>query len=633
LGLAVSLVILGTLIFLSVYGGVPLFSSGFRKGSFALALEAYDRRITETPDLSFRQRNALLDGLEKKAPDTEGILSVLKRRRAPVRGPGASEDREQYLEAYAAAATRARTQYPYSAQTGALAAEALVLMEPPGRLSEEAAGTLRDLAGMMNEGALGNLSLSFAVYAGAMENPAAGRLLPRELFTLLVSLVDGEDREKYLVNSCVRTLLEGRAAEAQGMAGTLFDSPPLRNETIRFGAEFFYDYGNFLRSAELFAAFTDDRSLGRQADALWLAGFVSGARGLWRAAGSSRGSGSAGTGSAGAENAGAEAGGAGTGASGIAAGTAEGTDPASVKARAFYNLAATAPGAAEAAQALEQLFGVNAAVPAQVFGVIRYSRLVPLDRALAILGRTDHDREGLFDLELLRRRSEDWTVDKTVAETWMLLNRHPADGRLFEWAVWYFDFQRRHDETAQALKNAGINRVEGPWSALHRAFAQVREHNLPEAEKTLRSIVRAPGEGDAGRPPGRFQQPLWQAAANLALVLEKQRNYQEALRYYEAAAGQLAAAGLAAKENPPEGEAGVRGGPGAGAGRPEGIAAASSPEWRDAARLQVRIAGLFRALGMDSESRRALDYALDLDPENLEARMEKRRLDAGRGIL
>jgi hypothetical protein len=46
-----------------------------------------------------------------------------------------------------------------------------------------------------------------------------------------------------------------------------------------------------------------------------------------------------------------------------------------------------------------------------------------------------------------------------------------------------------------------------------------------------------------------------------------------------------------------------------------------------ASRLQRRIAGCLRSLGRKDESRRALLYSLDLDPGNLTARLELRRLE------
>jgi hypothetical protein len=398
------------------------------------------------------------------------------------------------------------------------------------------------------------------------------------------------------------------------MVNALFAEYPMREETILFGAEFYYDYRNFRRAAELFSAFTDSRSLARQADSLWLAGFRDGARGLWQIAAADT--------------------------SDTANNRIKGDlDLPSIKARSFYNLASTAADNQEAGRYLEQLFAANAEYQeGRIFGIIRYSRLLPADRALAILSKTDYEKEGLFDLELLRRLGEDWDIDKSVAETWMLLSRH-TDDRLYEWAAWYFDFQHRYEDTALALRNAGINRVEGPWSALHRAYALVREHQYTEAEKLLQSIVRSPQETKSA--PGRRTQPLWQAAANLAILLEKRNNFQEALQYYEIAAAQINSlisrpiveneftAGILHRDL-----SGSRSPSGQQPAEEQGIPAAGvSLETRDASKIQLDIAGVFRSLGKTPESVRALDYALDLDPENLEARLEKRRIDAERGYL
>ena len=602
LGLVVFLVLLGTLIFVSIHGGIPLLSPiRLRLSSFSQALEEYDQKDKDS--LSFRQHNSLLDALEKKTIDIESTLSVLKRRRhQALRAPS---DREQYLKSYIQAAARAHKQYPHSAQVAAVAAEALVLNGFSGE--GEIAAELQELASLMSDGALTNLSLAFSVFAGSMQDPAQAVLLKRELFTLLCSMAEGEEREKYLVNSCIRTILEDNSNEAFVMVNALFSESPIRDQTIVFGAEYFYDYRNFLRSAELFSAFTDSRSLGRQADALWLAGFSDSARGLWRTAAADT----------------------------TTSSNDSITDLPSIKARSYYNLGSTTKNKQEAGQYLEQLFAANADYElGKIFGIIRYSRIVPADRALSILSQTDFEREGLYDLEILRRRSEDWDVDKSIAETWLLLNRHNNDGRLYEWAVWYFDFQHRYEETALALRNAGINRVEGPWSALHRAYALIRQRDFTEAEKMLRSIVRAPQE--IKNAPGRRTQPLWQAGADLAMLLEKQNNLQEALQYYEIAGAQLS--GLIARPQvtalPPANYEWSGPAEGFPSDEEQGIPAAGvSPERRDAARIQLRIASILRALGKKPESVRALDYALDLDPENMEARLEKRRIEAERGFL
>ncbi|MDR2209944.1 MAG: hypothetical protein LBO65_00545 [Spirochaetaceae bacterium] len=608
LGLIVSLVLAGALFLFAYFGGIPILPAPAVRGdSFTQALQDYDARVLENPRLSSRQRNGLLDSLEKKAPDTESTLSVLKRRRALALH--SETEGELYLAAYTGALGRARRAYPFSARVGALGAELIILNNRGQALSGEAAAEMQELAALMSQGALQDLSLAFSVYSGAMGDPAAAQPLPRELFSLLCSIAQGEEREKYTVNYCIKTLLDGDVHEAEIMVNGLFDSGGrVSPETQLFGGEFFYDHGNFYRAAELFSAFTSDRFLARQGDALWLGGFIEQARGLWKIAAAS-GEGRTGQFQGNPDQSAGDPG----------RRPMEESDPPAVRARVLYNLASSAGDAQEEGQWLEQLFASDSQdPPGRIFAVIRYSRLVPPAQALRILDQTDQT-EGLFALELLRRKSEDWTVDRTVAETWLLLNGHPQDGRLFEWAAWYFTFQRRYEEAAMVLRNAGINRVEGPWSALHRAFARMRERNLEEAEKILRSIVRAPQEGRSQSAPGRRQQPLWQAGANLGLVLDMGQKPQEALQYYEIAMAQLSGGGrLFAQGNSGE-EART------GQGIP---AAGTSLERRDASRVQTRIAGILRLLGREQDSLRALDYALDLDPENLEASLEKRRLDS-----
>jgi tetratricopeptide (TPR) repeat protein len=555
-GLVIALIFLGLLVFFSRYGNIPLFSP-FAGGSFSRALAAYDRETAENPGLSTGRRIALLNSLEKKALDTENHLSVLKRRRA-LTGTGAGAS-------YAEGAERAGKLYPYSGQIAALRAEAIILSAESGILGGAEREKITELAALMSEGGLDGPALAFSVYSGAMGDPATARLLPAELFPLLCAAAEGEERERYLVNAAIRTLLGGKVPEASSRVEALFAGTPLRDETWFFGAEFFYDHGSLVRSAELFSHFTDDSNIARQADALWLAGFAESAETLWKMAG------------------------------------VDGR-PGEARSRSLYNLASVSSSPDEQRIWLEMLFQDDLAYePGRVFALIRFSRLAPLDRALAILEKTEKS-EGLFDLELLRRKSESWSVNKTVAEIWVLVNNHPQDPRLYQWAAWYFDFQRRYGETALLLVQAERSGIAEPWLTLHKAFALIRENKLPEAEKLLHALER---QGGYGR--------LWQIPADLALILDLRRNPGDALELYEIAAGLQSDT----------------------VSRLRSIAAVDPelkvPGLKDAARVQTRIARCLRSLGREAESRRVLDYALDLDPDNLEAALEKRRLE-NRGI-
>ncbi|MDR2768772.1 MAG: hypothetical protein LBB82_10660 [Treponema sp.] len=574
LGLAISLPLAVSLVLAARSAGIPLVSLfgawGGGRSSFSRALDEYDARTAEDTAMNFRERNALLDALEKKAADTGSALSVLKRRRLLARF--AESGREAWLAAYGKAARRARESFPYSALIGVMAADALI-RENPHPLPPENAAELREITPLIAGGSLQDLGLAFSVYSGMMADPASALELPRELVTLLASLASDGERERYLVNAAICTLLGGEKAEAGARINAIFESPPLNDDTYRFGAEYYYDHGNYLQSAILFNHFNDDYSAGRQGDAHWLGGFLDSARQLW----------------------------------GTVAFNRADADPEQLKVRSrlLYNLASTSADSSEARSALELLFARNAGEDeGRVFAVIRYSRLAGFQRAIAILEQAGREKESLFDLELVRRRSEQWSVERTIAETWLLVNRHSGDSRVFEWAAWYFDFQRRYDEMALLLRDAGINRAEGPWSAIHRAYAQLREGLVDEAEKTLQSIVRA------NEPPGPVRQPLWQASADLGLILDLRGRPLEALECYETAMGILASTGSLAA-------------------RSEG--AGPSREMRDASRIQFFIARDFRALGREAESRRVLEYALDLDLENLDASLELRRL-AARGF-
>jgi tetratricopeptide (TPR) repeat protein len=582
-GLVIALILLGLLVFFSRYGNIPLFSPFLRGTSFSRALEEYDRETAGNPDLSPGKRGALLNSLEKKALDTENHLSVLKRRRALAETGAAAA-----IVSYAEGADRAGKRYPYSGQIAALRAESIILrwasiesgIPQESGISSTAESAvaeqekIAELTAIMR--GLDELALAFSVYSGAMGDPATARLLPAELFPLLCMAAEGEERERYLVNAAIRSLLGGDIQEALSQVNALFNQAPLRDQTYLFGAEFFYDHGDFVRSAELFSHFTDDWGIARQADALWLAGFAESAGTLWKIAG------------------------------------VDGR-PGDARSRSLYNLASVSPLPDEQWRWLEMLFQDDLPYePGRVFALIRFSRLAPTDRALAILEKTDRS-EGLFDLELLRRKSEGRSVNKTVAETWALVNNHPNDPRLYQWAAWYFDFQRRYGETALLLTQAERSGVKEPWIDLHKAFALARENKLPEAEKLLHAVTE---QGEYGR--------FWQIPADLALILDLRRKPREALELYEIAAGlqadtvnrlrsEQAVSSRASSPRAPSLRAAV-------------------PELEDAARIQTHIARCLRSLGREAESRRVLDYALDLDPENLDAALEKRRLD-NRGIL
>jgi tetratricopeptide (TPR) repeat protein len=363
-----------------------------------------------------------------------------------------------------------------------------------------------------------------------------------------------ERGDRFIADLVILRLLKGdyRGAEAQILGISRPEIPELRN----FLGEYYYDFGNPLQAAAIFNRAADERSLLRSADALWLGRRSENARNIWLTL----------SGPGGAVPAGPE-----------------------TQIRSIYNLAATAPSPEERnawlglIPARGQEYPALSAEPFYQYGLAAYTRTLAPYEALTLLDTREAGGEpelrAFRDLEILRRRAELWTVDRTVAETWLLLDRYPQDSRLYQWAAWYFGYQRQYEEAAMLIKTAGYRNIRGPWLDLIAALRYMEAGRLDLAEEHLRTIQAAPGSP-----------AFWQADANLGLILESRRALFPALERYETAA------------------AGVK-------------------DTRAASRLQQRIAGCLRGLGRAEESRRALRYSLDLNPDNLAARLELRRLE------
>jgi tetratricopeptide (TPR) repeat protein len=266
--------------------------------------------------------------------------------------------------------------------------------------------------------------------------------------------------------------------------------------------------------------------------------------------------------------------------------SAEDPVPAALAVRALYNLALTSADGREAAAWFERLAAMPAHAfsapgspgPALKFGLIRYSRLLNTPAALAALeeGLKRFPHDPLLDLELLRRRAESWEPGRVSGEIWLLLGRHPQAADLYQWAAWYFDRQRQPAETAILLKNAERQGAL-PDLRLHEALGFIETGDPGRAEAVLRAIASETAD--------------WAVFANLGRLLETRRSPAAAIEQYETAASMV--------QNPQE-----------------------------AARIQLRIALCLKSLGRPQESRRALEYALDLDPANLNVRLELTRLNS-----
>jgi len=261
-------------------------------------------------------------------------------------------------------------------------------------------------------------------------------------------------------------------------------------------------------------------------------------------------------------------------------GGAEEEIPLQTRMRFFYNLSSASTDRLEEESWLEKLFTQNLSsrdFPDNIgtYSAIRYSRLLETDKGIAVMD--DMKGNPLTELELLRSRQLDWPPTRAAAEVWILLGRHDENENLYEWAAWYFERQKLYPETERLLKEAARKGMGGPWLDLHRSFALIRAGKIADAEKILLEA-----SANAG----------WMFYANLGRIQESRRAISSALEYYTNAAS------LVSPKDRPQ-----------------------------AAQIQMRISRCLEALGNGAESRRAMEAAYELDPENINIRRELRRLE------
>ncbi|MDR2375361.1 MAG: hypothetical protein LBD96_02870 [Treponema sp.] len=551
-GVLLSLFISAALIFLSLRPDRNYLDSTATRDVFHRLLRDYDLIAKSPPDPEqLDTLSALLDKMERSTQGVESWLSLLKRRRVLA---GVSP---RMLLRYQASSSRAAEAFPWSEPLAAVATAALL---QGTAVTAENAGTLRAYAALINETSLCPLALGISILVGDFNSPALaqgrGEVLLGAALPLVRPGMSRNQGDRFIANLAILRLLKGdyRGAEAQILGISWTETPELLN----FLGEYQYDFGDPLQAAAIFNRAADEKTLLRSADALWLGGKNGSARNIWLTLNG--------------QNAAVEP---------------------EIRLRSLYNLAISAPSLEERQKWLGLLAAdgqKNPAVvrePSYLYGLAAYTRTLAPYEALALLNTWETEGipenvpeiEAIGDLEILRRRGELWTVDRTVAETWLLLGRYPRDNRLYQWAAWYFSRQRRYGELEVLIKTAGYRDIRGPWLDLIAGLRDMETGGLDRAEERLRAITLDPAN-----------RSVWQAEANLGLILESRHAPYPALEQYE-------------------------------------IAAAQVQDKRAASRLQLRIAGCLRTLGRTEDCRRALHYSLDLNPDNLAARLELRRLE------
>ena len=529
----------------TVVGGVE------RESTFHRLLREYDfkyRQISQAGSAIRRQELERLDNdlnrLEKHAEVVESWLSVLKRRRQLAKLDF------RYEQSYRQSSRRAAQTFPYSEPIAAIAVAALVYNTA---ITREGEAYVRNVLPLLSSSRFAPLRLSLHVLLGDFKSPGQAFVsLPRDFLTPEYFSASTLETETIYPDLTILKILAGDVPSAaidiqSGL--TAFPSPAL----IRLAAEYFYDFGNLLRSAELFSMLPDEEALSRQADALWLADHTVNAHILWA--------------------------------------MLLHWPPA--QDRALYNLAITAQTPEEEAELLERLVESRSEERARSseredgndssrwYGLIRFSRLLDIPEALAVLdaGKSNAGPvEPLIDLEMLRRRTEIGEMSRMVAETWLLLGRYPETEYLYQWGAWYFDLQRNYTETASLLRIAARHQFTGDWVDFHQALQYIHENNFDAAEDLFAGIAATDGQ--------------WAAAANWGRLLEIRSAPARALENYERA-----------------------------------LAVVMDFDEQSASRIQVCIARCLKTLGRITESRHAMEFALDLNPDNLTARLELSRLD------
>jgi hypothetical protein len=232
-----------------------------RESAFHRLLREYDFKYRQAADSGVvrRQEFESLDNdlgrLEKHAEAVESWLSILKRRRQLARLDS------RYEESYRQSSRRAAAAFPHSEPIAAVAAAALVHNTAITRESE---AHLREALPLLAGSRLAApLRLSFHVLLGDFKSPEqALASLPRDFMAPEYFTASDLEREVIYPDLAILKILAGDIPSAAidiQAALNAFPSPGL----IRLAAEYFFDFGDLLRAAELFSQLPDETSLSR----------------------------------------------------------------------------------------------------------------------------------------------------------------------------------------------------------------------------------------------------------------------------------------------------------------------------------------------------------------------------------
>ncbi|MCL2800682.1 MAG: YugE family protein [Treponema sp.] len=427
-----------------------------------------NQRITEN---EIEMLNALLDNIERRAISVESWLSVLKRRRAIASLHAPS------LAAYRACLERALDAYPSSQPIIALAAASLVKNTA---INREIEAQLRDWMSFITDSPFNSLRLGLHVILGDFRNPERASVIPANIYS------DGT--ESIGINIAVLRILRNDIRGAASDIHVLLNSASPSVNAYLFAAEYHYDFGDLLRSAEIFSLINDEHALTRQADALYLSGNTEMAMVIWNA-------------------------------------LIDYDNETSL-----YNLALNTDDPEQKAAYLEKLVNLDSTSnkESRQFGLILYSRILEYSEAIALLRNSVHfspEDYPYIDLEICKRHAIDQNLGRKIAETWLLLDRHERNEELYKWAAWHFFFQRSFDESRILLDRLYILKMSGQWINIYNAIQYMNEGNLDRAADILHLIH------DEDAP--------WYVNANLGRIYETTYTPSRAIEQYYTASEKL----------------------------------------------------------------------------------------------
>jgi hypothetical protein len=618
--------LVGALVYISVATGASPFKTTSKEGAnWSTKLSDFDHLFSQygqnplqvNPELL----SSILDSLETASAGAQSRLSLLKRRRALAafaRAAGnsafvsaAAEQHAAFFKtAYRTATQKAAADFPYSAPVHALACEALFWHT--GRLDDLQRQELQRLAepllqtGTLTEGTYLPLAFSF-LSAGdtfprledALSHPRAAALFAVAALRTTWPPRAGETQQPLLLDAALIHLLKSTAAggadsgaDTAALVSALDAFDDATGKTLRFLADYYFDFGDLNRAGELFARLGGAENLEMAGAALYLANNPASAMNFWRA---------------------------------LSEGDSIKTTP---QMRARYNLASRGNAALSTQEAAPETGAEQDSAPPSpdprqlpeartyikgleeilVFGagqpeyeaitipaLTLYTRFFPAARALAILdGDTRTQTSPLLDMEAIKRRALQAGIQKTAGETWRLLNRHATNAPVYQWAAWFFEYQHLYSEAEAIRYVASRNKIDTPQVTLNESFARIRHEDYEGAEQTLAALK--------AHAPAPDETPLYQhdqaaSHANLGLLQEARHAQAAALENYETALHILAAN----PQSPPT----IR---------------------RKAARLYILTARLYNTRQRTSESRTALAAALALDPDNINIHFALSRL-------